>query len=543
MYGAYPRLSEAQVSALAALGGRRSVQPGELLFTEGDRTCDFFVVQDGKAAVLEGYGTPGQQVISVHGPGRFLGELSLLIGERLLVTAMALEPGKVVTVPLDRLRDIVARDSALGDLILRAYIIRRSILVGLGAGMRVIGSHFSPDARRLRDFAARNRLPHRWLDLEEDRQAEALLSQLGVTPEQTPVVILYGGEVLHNPSNAEMASAIGLRAPVPQSSVFDLAVVGAGPSGLAAAVYGASEGLRTNVLEGIATGGQAGTSPRIENYLGFPSGISGGELADRAAIQAMKFGASISVPAEASAISDQTGHYAITLSDGGVVSAQNVIIATGIRYRRLDVPNLEKFGGSSVYYAASQIEAMSCRGDPVAVVGGGNSAGQASLFLAQHASAVTLVVRGPYLGQDMSHYLADEIERNPKVMVMVHTEVTELLGDETLEAVRAVDNQTGATQMVPARALFVFIGAQPHTAWLSGLVDLDDDGYVRTGNGAMAGRDERSGVVPGHPMLETSRPGVYAVGDVRSGSIRRVASAVGEGAMAVRLVHERRAAS
>ncbi len=539
-YGAYPRLSEVQIEALAVLGSYRQTEPGEILFREGDGTCDFFVVRTGKAAVLEGYGTAEERMISVHGAGRFLGELSLLTGETMLVTTVMLEPGQVLAVPVNRLRELVARDSALGDLILRAYLLRRSNLIGIGAGVRIVGSRYSPDARRLRDFAARNRLPHRWRDLEEDHGAEQLLRQLGITPEETPVVILYGRRLLRNPSNAELAATLGLLMPAAQTAC-DLAVVGAGPAGLAAAVYGASEGLATIAFDGIATGGQAGTSPRIENYLGFPSGISGAELAERAVIQARKFGAGIRIPAEAVAIAADDGHYAIELADQTVVLARIVLISTGARYRRLSVPDLDKFEGTSVYYAATQVEAQLCRNDPVAVVGGGNSAGQASLFLAQHAPVVFLLVRGGDLSASMSRYLIDQIERNDRVRVMLHTEVSELRGGQALESLVAVDNRTGDRHKFPARALFVFIGAKPHTGWLQGQISLDDHGFIRTG--ADAARFLPPDAAPDaawRPMLlETSRPGVFAAGDVRSGSVKRVASAVGEGAMAVRMVHER----
>jgi thioredoxin reductase (NADPH) len=538
-HGAYPRLSDAQIAALAALGQRRSVQPDEVLFREGERDCDFFVVLAGTVAVVEGRGTPEEHVISVHGHGRFLGELSLLIGEGSFYAAVAADAGEVLAVPVDRLRELVARDPALGDLVLRAYLIRRSILIGLGAGLRIVGSRYSPDARRLRDFAARNRLPSRWLDLETDPGVEALLSQLGVAPSDTPIVIVHG-RLLRNPSNAELAAAIGLPAPTAPSTSCDLLVVGSGPAGLSAAVYGASEGMETVVLDGTATGGQAGTSPKIENYLGFPSGISGAELAERAVIQARKFGAKFEVPATATSIGRNGGQYTVRLDDAPPVTARSVVIATGAEYRRLDVPRLEHFEQMSIYYAASQAEAPLCRGAQVAIVGGGNSAGQAAVFLSRYAARVTLIVREPDLGEHMSRYLVDQIGRIANVHVMLGTEVRELLGDRALEAVVVAD-RAGARRVIRARALFVFIGMTPCTGWLDGLVDLDDHGFVRTGQHA---RRVASGAV--YPdtdwpcsMLETSQPGIFAVGDVRSGSIKRVAVAVGEGAMAIRLALER----
>jgi thioredoxin reductase (NADPH) len=534
--GAYPRLSDAQIAALTGQGDRRRTQPGEILFGEGERDCDFYVVLAGHVASVEGHGTHEERIISVHGRGRFLGELSLLAGQGSFYTAMALDAGEVLAVSVARLRGLIARDPAFGDLILRAYLLRRSILIGLGVGLWVVGSRYSPDTRRVRDFAARNRIPVRWLDLETDPAAEAVLAQFGVTRDDTPVVIVYG-RLLRNPGNAELAAAIGLPAPSAQQAGCDMLVVGAGPAGLSAAVYAASEGMRVTALDGVATGGQAGTSSRIENYLGFPSGISGAELADRAVLQAEKFGARFAVPAEATAIAQDSGYYRVHLADGTSLTSTSVVIATGARYRRLDVPRLDYFEKVSVYYAASQAEALMCRGDPVAIIGGGNSAGQAAIFLSTHATRITLIVREHDLSEHMSRYLIDQVTRLPNVQVMVDSEVRELHGDQALEAITVVGTPNGARRVLPARALFVFIGAVPCTDWLGGLVDLDDHGFVRTGAGALAaaGGPDGTGPLP----LETNRPGVFAVGDVRSGSAKRVAAAVGEGAMAIRLAFER----
>jgi thioredoxin reductase (NADPH) len=542
LYGAYPRLSEGQIAAIAAHGTQRAVRPGDVLFREGDAGPDFFVIQAGLVKVVEGFGTPDERRISVHGPGRFLGELSVLTGEAVPITAVALEPGEIVAVPAARLREVVTRDPELGDLILRAYLIRRSILLGLGAGLRILGSRHSADSRRLRDFCARNRLPHQWLDAEQDGQAERLVQQLGLAPADMPVVLLYGRQVLRNPSNAELASALGLPAHGREGTA-DVVVVGAGPAGLAASVYAASEGLSTLTLEAIATGGQAGTSSLIENYLGFPSGISGAALAERAAIQAMKFGATITVPAEATALAEGHPDYRIALDGAEPVHARAVIIATGARYRKLDVPGMDRLEQASVYYAASQSEALLCQGDPVAVVGGGNSAGQASLFLARHAATVCLLARESDLGENMSRYLTDRIQRTDRIDVSLNTEVRELLGDQVLEALVVEDNRAGARRQIPARALFVFVGVAPHTGWLKGQVALDEHGFIQTGAGLPRQAPGYGGSADGQPLpLETSRPGVFAAGDVRSGSVKRVASAVGEGAMAVRMLYERQGA-
>jgi thioredoxin reductase (NADPH) len=535
--GAYPRLSDAQIAALTGQGDRRGTQPGEILFGEGERDCDFYVVLAGHVASVEGHGTHEERIISVHGRGRFLGELSLLAGQGSFYTATALDAGEVLAVSVARLRELIARDPAFGDLVLRAFLLRRSILIGLGVGLRVVGSRYSPDTRRVRDFAARNRIPVRWLDLETDPAAEAMLAQLGVAPDDTPVVIVYGRRLLRNPGNAELAAAIGLPAPSAQQAGCDMLVVGAGPAGLSAAVYAASEGMQVTALDGEATGGQAGTSSRIENYLGFPSGISGAELADRALLQAEKFGARFAVPAEATSIAQDSGYYRVQLADGTSLTSRSVVIATGARYRRLDVPRLDHFEKVSVYYAASQAEALMCRGDPVAIIGGGNSAGQAAIFLSTQATRITLIVREHDLGEHMSRYLIDQVTRLPNVQVMVDSEVRELHGDHALEAITVVGTPTGTRRVLPARALFVFIGAVPCTGWLGGLVDLDDYGFVRTGAGALAAAGGPGGTGP--LPLETNRPGVFAVGDVRSGSAKRVAAAVGEGAMAIRLAFER----
>ncbi len=539
LQGAYPRLSEAQIAALEPLGQRRTTRPEEILFREGDRDCDFVVILDGHVACVENRGTPEEHVIGLHGRGRFLGELNLLTGEASFYTAVAVEAGEVLAVPAARLSELVAGDPALGDLVLRACLVRRSILIGLGVGLRIIGSRYSPDVRRLREFAARNRLPSRWLDLETDPAAQALLEELGVAPEDTPIVIV-GSRLLRNPSNAELAAATGLPAPSAVESSYDLIVVGSGPAGLSAAVYGASEGLRTIALDDTATGGQAGTSSRIENYLGFPSGISGAELAERAMLQAQKFGARFAVPAAATSIAQQDGHYTVRLDNGSAITARSVVISTGARYRRLPVPRADFFEQMSIYYAASQAEATMCRGDPVAIVGGGNSAGQATVFLSRQAERVTLIVRERDLSVNMSRYLIDQVTRIPNVQVMLGTEIRELLGDASLEAVIAEDNQAGTRRIIPARALFVFIGVAPCTGWLRGQVDLDDHGFVQTGPDVVPGGDAMAnGTGWRRSMLETSRPGIFAVGDVRSGSAKRVAAAVGEGAMAIRLALER----
>ena len=538
--GGFPRLEPDQIEVLAGRGDRRPVRPGEVLIVEGEPDPAFFVVLSGTVAVLEGYETPEERVVRVHGPGRFLGELGLLTGQVSFFTDVAAVDGEVLAVPVEEVRRLVASDSVLGDEILRAYLIRRSLAIGLGAGFRIVGSRFSADTARLRDFASRNRLPHRCIDLENDTEAEGTLRALRIGPRDTPLVV-WRDNLLRNPSNAELAAAIGLRVSADDApSTCDLLVVGAGPAGLAAGVYGASEGLRTGVRDAVAAGGQAATSSRIENYLGFPAGISGGELAERAVIQADKFGARTRIPATAIALERDDGHYVVRLDDGGQATARTVIVATGARYRRLPVPRLEEFEESSVFYAATPLEARICADDPVVVVGGGNSAGQAALFLADHARSVRMVVRESTLDEFMSSYLADRILADGRIDVLVHTEVRELLGERgVLDAVVVEDTRTGQRRQVDARELMVFIGAAPCTGWLADAVGLDSGGYVHTGPSAAERGAEAFSEIGRAPLpLETSAPGVFAVGDVRSGSVQRVASAVGEGAMAVRLVHE-----
>jgi thioredoxin reductase (NADPH) len=424
-------------------------------------------------------------------------------------------------------------------VILRAYLVRRTMLIEEGTGFRIIGSCYSPDTTRLREFASRNRLPHRWIDLERDKDAERLLRRFGIAPQDTPVVI-WGDEVLRNPPNSELARRVGLPVPDVIHDERDLVVVGAGPAGLAAAVYGSSDGLTTAAAEAIAAGGQAGTSSRIENYLGFPSGVSGAELAERAIIQADKFGADLMISAEARRLESDGGQHLVCLGDGSFAVGRAVVLATGARYRKLTVPGIEKFEGNGVFYAATFQEALMCGAGPVVIVGGGNSAGQAAVFLASRVSRVYLLIRGGDLGKDMSRYLVDQIERQPRITVYLHTEVREVHGRHRLETIVAEDNQTGERRRIDTTALFVFIGATPNTAWLNGAVSLDDYGFIATGSAALYsanGRPEPR--INREPMmLETSRPGIFAAGDVRSGSVKRVASAVGEGSIAVRQVEQ-----
>ncbi|HEU4494892.1 MAG TPA: FAD-dependent oxidoreductase [Rubrobacteraceae bacterium] len=537
---AFPALADDQIAFLMRYGEARKVEAGQVLFREGDRSYDFIVILEGEVEIVDKFEGEAR-TIAVHGARRFLGEMNMLTGQSVYLSAVMREGGEVLAIPPDKLKAIITDEPTLSDIILKAFLARRSVLMRVGTGLRIVGSRWSKDALRLREFAVRNRLPHRWIELEEDAGAEALLGRFGVQPQETPVAIWLGEKVLKNPSNAELARTIGLDVDTSREQMYEIIVVGAGPAGLAAAVYGASEGLATLSLEAVALGGQAGTSSRIENYLGFPAGLSGAELASRALVQADKFGARTTVPQEAVGLRRENDHFRVILSEGGEVAGRSVIVATGARYRRLNIPRLERFEGVSVHYAATEAEAQMCRGNEVAVVGGGNSAGQAAAFLAERVAKVNLLIRGGDLGKSMSRYLIDRIERTANIELLVHCGVRELMGDGALEGVVVEDNRSGERRTLEARALFVFIGAEANTDWLKGTVALDERGFVPTGRALdRSALDSQtwSGLSREPFMLESSQPGIFAVGDVRSGSVKRVASAVGEGSMAVRFVHQ-----
>jgi thioredoxin reductase (NADPH) len=537
---ASPRLTQDQLEFLGRYGETRTTEVGQVLIRAGDRASDFIVVLDGEVEVVDDFA--GQaRTIGVLLAGNFAGELNLLTGQALYLSFVVRKRGTALAIPRAQLKQVVTEDPTLSDIILKTFLARRSIGMRAGVGLRIIGSRHSRDATRLREYATRNRLVHGWIEVGEDPKAEALLQAFGATPSQTPVAIWQGKEVLKNPTNAELARTMGLKVDATPGRTYDLVVVGAGPAGLGASVYGASEGLSTLALESMALGGQAGASSRIENYLGFPAGLSGFELASRALVQADKFGARTAVPQEAVGLSRTDGHYRIELLEGGHVRARSVIAATGARYRRLDVPYLERFEGESIHYAATEAEALRCEGMQVAVVGGGNSAGQAALFLAGRTPRVFLLIRGDNLDKTMSSYLAERVGDAHNVELLANTEVRTLLGEDRLEGIVVEHNRLGARRTLQAGAVFVFIGAQANSGWLEGAVELDERGFVLTGsqfdrsalNGKLWQRRSREPY-----LLETSLPGVFAAGDVRSGSIKRVASAVGEGAMAVRFAHQ-----
>jgi len=535
---AFPKLNKAQMAALdrCLLTKRQRYRDGETLFKVGDRDFKFFVVKSGKVEIVDESGeTP--RTIAVQGPGEFTGDVAQLTGGPAIVNAIARGDCEVYEVSPDALRKLINDHPELGDVILQAFIARRQLLSESGefVGLRVIGSRYSRDTFRVREFLAKNRVPFTWFDLEADPQVKELLKRFGVSENDTPVVAWGNKLILRNPANLELAEALGIRRPLEQTT-YDLAVVGAGPAGLAAAVYGASEGLNTVVLERTGPGGQAGRSMRIENYLGFPTGITGSELADRAAIQASKFGAQISVPTPVTALTFDQAYSVLQLEGKETIVAKCVLIATGADYRRLTVEGCERFEGCGVYYAATPIEAQLCRGSEVVVVGGGNSAGQAAVFLAGQVRKVYLVIRGDDLYKNMSSYLACRIEDTPNIEVLRNTEVRRLVGDGYLTSVEVIDNKTGETRTIRAPALFSFIGAIPRCDWIPPEIERDDKGFVRTGPAVAQSPHWTAKRQPF--LLETSRPGVFAAGDVRAGSIKRVASAVGEGAMTVQFVHE-----
>ncbi|HEY1953804.1 MAG TPA: FAD-dependent oxidoreductase [Gemmatimonadaceae bacterium] len=533
---AYPQLSDAEISALERAGVRRSIAVGEYLYREGDAGYDFFTVVSGAVDIVINAGGK-EKLVARQEAGRFLGELNLLTGQRVFVSARVAEPGEVIAVSRDAMKRLIATDPSLGDKILAAFIARRAMLMsGASSAIRVIGSRFSPDSGHVREFLIRSGIPHEWVDPDTDVEVEHSLRELDIAPRDLPVVIA-SGTVLRHATPGLLADYLGLTLEHLPDRSFDLIVVGAGPAGLSAAMYGASEGLRTLVIEMVVVGGQAGASSRIENYLGFPTGISGGELTQRAMVQAQKFGAALTSPCAAESLREEAGLFMVRLSDGTDISGMAIIAATGARYRKLDAARLEEFESRGVYYAATDMEARMCGGSPVVVAGGGNSAGQAALFLAERGSAVTIVIRGPDLAATMSRYLVDRIEADGRIAVRRNTTIVSLEGDRSLAGVR-VKGPDGE-ETIAASALFSFIGAEPASGWLSGFAALDNDGFVLTdrslGREQLTGRWETLGRGP--LPLETSHPGLFAAGDVRCGSTKRVATAVGEGSAAVRSVH------
>jgi thioredoxin reductase (NADPH) len=535
---AFPKLDETQIRQLAGCtdAAPKLFRDGQVLFAVGQRNMNFFVVKSGEVEIIDRSGDE-PKTVTIHRQGEFTGDISHLTGLPAVVSGVARGDCEVYEVTGDALRNMLNQCPDISDIILQAFIARRQLLRDSPSftGLRVIGSRYSPDTFRVRDFLAKNRILFTWVDVETDLNVDRLLKQFGVTESDTPVVACGRMLLLRNPSNRQLADAVGIHQPL-EDLVYDLVVVGAGPAGLAAAVYGASEGLRTAVLEHTAPGGQAGSSMRIENYLGFPTGLTGSELAGRAILQANKFGAHLSVPTPVNKLTFANAYTIVHLDGGETVTAKCLLIATGADYRRLGVEGCERFEGTGVYYAATVAEAQLCQGTQVVVVGGGNSAGQAAVFLSGHARQVLILIRGDDLYKNMSSYLARRIEQTANIELLTDTTIRQMSGNGHLDSVDIVNSKTGEGRTVETPGVFSFIGADPRTSWLPSEIERDAKGFVRTGTEVARSPHWTSGRQPF--LLETSRPGVFAAGDVRSGSVKRVASAVGEGAMAVQFVHE-----
>ncbi|MHB8635574.1 MAG: FAD-dependent oxidoreductase [Fimbriimonadaceae bacterium] len=530
---AFPKLSDADLAGLEAIGTRRHVPAGENVWTAGDANLGMYVVVSGEMDILDGRSSTW---VATHPKGHFSGDIDVLSGRPAIVSGVARTDLEVLEIAADCVRTIVGENPSLGEIILRAFLLRRNLLQEMGEfGPLVIGSRYSRDTLRIREFLARNRFPYHWEDLENDPIVAKMLAEFKVPEEQTPIVVLPNGTVLRVPSNLDLANGLGVVRPS-QAELYDLVVIGAGPAGLAAAVYGASEGLNTLVVDGAGPGGQAGTSARIENYMGFPGGVSGQELADRAVAQAERFGVQMLVPAAVANITcNRQGGHEIELKDKSTIEARCVVLATGASYRKLDVGDLDRFEGRGVYYACTNVERILCKESAVAVVGAGNSAGQAAVFVSESSSHVYLVVRGSDLRKTMSSYLARRIEQSQRITVLLNSEICELRGDGFLEGATIVDQATKQRRTEDLAGIFVMIGAVPRTEWLPDSIKRDDKGFVVTGQ-AIATSEWPLSRPPYY--LETSCPGVFAAGDVRSASVKRVASAVGEGSMSVAFVHQ-----
>ncbi|HEX6975132.1 MAG TPA: FAD-dependent oxidoreductase [Vicinamibacterales bacterium] len=536
----FPTLSPAQVARIMPHGRVRPIEPGELLVEVGQRPVPFFVVLSGQLEVVRPSGA-GEALVVRQSAGQFTGEGTMLTGRRALNRIRATESGEVLELDREQLAELIQTDAELSELLMRAFLLRRAELISGGySDVVVMGSTHCGGTLRVHEFLTRNGHPFHFVDLDRDASAEELLQRFQVTPADVPVLICRGDAVLRNPTNQQIADCLGFNDAIDRTHVRDLVIVGAGPAGLAAAVYGASEGLDVLVLESNVPGGQAGSSSRIENYLGFPTGISGLDLTGRAHAQAQKFGAQIMVAKAATRLTCARPLYSVHLDDGGRIDARALIIASGAQYRKPAIENLSQFEGAGVYYAASRMESQLCVGEEVVVIGGGNSAGQAAVFLADTTRHVHILVRKADLESTMSRYLVHRIQGHPRISVRTRTELVALHGDNHLRRVEWRDGATGAVETRDISHVFVMMGAVPNTNWLNGCVALDARAFIKTGPDLLA--EDLSAV--GWPLarspylLETNRPGVFAVGDVRGGNIKRVASAVGEGSIAVAFVHQ-----
>src|SRR3989449_5520442 len=535
----FPVLTSAQQARVLAHDQRRTVEPNEIVVELNEHATKLFVVISGQLHILQ-VSNNQEQVVAICNPGMFTGELNVLSARRGLVRIRAAEKSELIEIGREALQTLVETDSELSDIFLRAFILRRLELIAREVGdIVLIGSSHSLDTFRMKDFLTRNYQPYSYIDLERDAEVQEMLDRFSLSIDALPVLICRGTAVLRNPTNEEITDCLGFNEGIDQAHVRDLVIVGAGPAGLAAAVYGASEGLDVLVLETHAPGGQAGSSSRIENYLGFPAGISGNELAGRAYIQAQKFGAHMLL-ANATGLRCDRKPYAVELDDGAIILGRVIVIATGAKYRKLPLENVSRFEGARIYYGATFVEAQLCKGDEVIVVGGANSAGQAAVFLSESTKQVYLLVRGPGLNDTMSRYLIRRIEQTPNIRLLKHMEVVGLEGGDHLEHVLWRHNETGETERKDITHVFLMTGAEPNTAWLNRCVALDEKGFIKTG-ADLSSEDLNTAewFLNRRPyLLEASIPRVFAVGDVRAGNIKRVASAVGEGSIAISFVHQ-----
>ncbi len=537
---AFPALTSDQINRLRPGGNLRSVARDEILFEPDDTGVPFFVLLSGSLAIVQPTLT-GEREIITHGPHEFTGEINMISGTRSLVRGRVAEAGEFLEISSEGLRSIVARDAELSEIFLRAFILRRLALITRGYGNVILmGSRHCSGTLRLREFLGRNSYPYTFVDLDTDKTSQELLDRFQIKLSEVPVVICNGRTVLRNPPTQVLADCLGLNPNIDRTQIRDVIIVGAGPSGLAAAVYAASEGLDVLMIETSAPGGQAGSSSKIENYLGFPTGVSGQELASRAITQAQKFGAKMLVAHSVTNLDCEKRPYKLLLDNGTTLSARCIVISTGAEYKKPPIPNLQKFEGQGIYYGATYIESQLCEGDDVIVVGGANSAGQAVVYLSQTARKVHMLVRRANLSDTMSRYLIRRITENPKIEVHYNTEIVALEGGRELQQITWIDKARRETSTHDIEHVFIMTGAAPRTDWLKGCVVMDDKGFILTGRDLEASPDfaMRAWPVARAPqMLETSLPGVFAVGDVRSGNVKRVASAVGEGAIAIHMVH------
>jgi len=537
---AFPVLTPAQIDRLRLYGNIRSVRAAEVLFEPGKSGMSCFVVLSGKLDIVVS-GLSGEQVFVTYGPGQFSGEVVLISGARALSRGRVAEPGEFLEIGADQLRTLLAKDAELSDIFMRAFLLRRVAMISGGLGnVAVLGSQHSSNTLRLREFLTRNGYPFRYVDLDSDKTSQELLDRFDIKLEDIPVVICSGKNVLRNPTDQKLAECLGFMGHMDEHRIHDVAIVGAGPAGLGAAVYAASEGLDALVIESEYPGGQAGASSKIENYVGFPMGISGQELAGRAVVQAEKFGAQMLVGQKVVKIRCDQRPYQLTLENGSVIETRSIVIATGAQYNKPNVENLGRFEGQGIYYAATAMEAQLCTGEEIIVIGGGNSAGQAAVFLAETCTKVHMLVRGKELSETMSRYLIQRIVENPAIELHLQTEIVALAGDSHLEKITWLNRAAGEESVHDIRHVFVMAGASPRTDWLRECLALDDQGFILTGRDLDPVLDSAPVKWPLRrppQMLETSLPAVFAVGDIRSGNVKRVASAVGEGSISIHLVH------